>query len=49
MKSQKDQVYMILTSLKVKKILDINKFPIVCEYVDVFPKDVPGLPPQREI
>jgi len=40
---------MILTSLKVKKIPDINKFPVVCEYLDVFPEDVPGLPPQREI
>jgi len=43
------QVYMILTSLKVKEIPDINKFPVVCEYLDVFLEDVPWLPPQREI
>lgn len=43
------QVYMILTSLKVEEILDINKFSIVCEYLDVFPEDVVGLPPHREI
>ena len=23
--------------------------PIVREYVDIFPKDLPGLPPEREI
>ena len=23
--------------------------PIIREYVDVFPKDLPGLPPEREI
>jgi len=40
---------MILTSSKVKEIPDINKFPVVCKYLDVFPEDVPGLPPQREI
>ena len=40
---------MILTSLKVKEIPDINKFSVVCEYLDVFPEDVLGLPPQREI
>jgi len=43
------QLYMILTSLKVKEIPNINKFPVVCEYLDVFPEDVLGLPPQREI
>jgi len=42
-------VYMILTSLKVKEIPNINKFHVVCEYLDVFSEDVPGLPPQREI
>ena len=40
---------MILTSLKIKEIPDINKFHVVCEYLDVFPEDVPGLPLQREI
>ncbi|XP_027911550.1 uncharacterized protein LOC114170264 [Vigna unguiculata] len=47
--SKGSQVYMILTSLKVKEISDINKFSVVCEHLDVFPEDVPGLPPQREI
>jgi len=47
--SKGSQVYMILTSLKVKEISDINNFLVVCEYLDVFPEDVPGLPPQREI
>jgi len=40
---------MILTSLKVKEIPNINKFLVVCGYLDIFPEDVPGLPSQREI
>jgi len=43
------QVYMILTSLKVKEIPEITKVPVVCEYLDVFPEEVPGLPPDREV
>ena len=30
----------------VKEIRDI---PIVCEFPDVFPKDLPGLPPDRDV
>jgi len=40
---------MILTSLKVKEIPNIKYFPIIYEYLDVFPENVLGLPPQREI
>jgi hypothetical protein len=32
--------------LPYKKFLDI---PVVCEFPDVFPKDLPGLPPQRDV
>jgi hypothetical protein len=32
-----------ITDLKVKDI------PVVCEYLDVFPDDLPGMPPDRDI
>jgi hypothetical protein len=32
-----------ITDIKVKNI------PIVCEYPDVFPDDLPGMPPDRDI
>ncbi|CAH9111660.1 unnamed protein product [Cuscuta europaea] len=34
---------------KTKEEVDINDVRIVCKYPDVFPKDLPGLPPDREI
>jgi len=40
---------MILTSLKINEIPNIDKLPIVCECLDVFPEDVLELPPQKEI
>ena len=30
----------------VKGIRDI---PVVCEFLDIFPKDLPGLPPDRDV
>ena len=29
--------------------LKIKSVPVVCEYSDVFPKELPGLPPVREV
>ena len=26
-----------------------KKVPVVCEFPDIFPKELPGLPPEREI
>jgi len=40
---------MILTSLKVKEIPEITKVPVICEYLDVFPEEVLGLPLDREV
>ena len=31
------------------KEVKIEDIPIVCEYVDVFPDDLPGMPPDRDI
>ena len=29
-------------------VKDINDIPVVCEFPDVFPEELPGLPPNRE-
>ena len=29
--------------------LDLASIPMVCEFPDVFPKDLPGLPPDRDV
>ena len=31
------------------KDININDIPVVCEYADVFPEDLPGMPPYRDI
>ena len=28
---------------------DLASIPVVCEFLDVFPKDLPGLPPDRNV
>jgi hypothetical protein len=33
-------------SLHTKAISDV---PVVCEYEDVFPEELPGLPPDRDV
>ena len=38
--------YVIDTKKAKPRLLDI---PIVSDYLDVFPEELPGLPPQREI
>ena len=30
-------------------ILELRKVPVVCEFPDVFPEELPGMPPDREI
>ena len=31
------------------KEIKIEDIPVVCEYADVFPDDLPGIPPDRDI
>ena len=33
----------------VEASLDLASIPVVCEFLDVFPKDLPGLPPDRDV
>ena len=33
----------------VKASPDLVPIPVVCEFSDVFPEDLPGLPPDRDI
>jgi hypothetical protein len=30
-------------------VQEIQDIPVVCEFLDVFPKDLPGLPPERDV
>jgi hypothetical protein len=30
-------------------IPEIKDIPVVCEFPDVFPEDLPGLPPERDV
>ncbi|XP_017423592.1 uncharacterized protein LOC108332800 [Vigna angularis] len=41
--------FIILTHVEVEKNEQNLDIPIVNEFSDVFPKEVPGLPPQREV
>ena len=36
-------------TLEYKEIPDLDLPQVVCEYVDVFPNELPGLPPQRVV
>ena len=33
----------------VEASTDLVSIPVVCEFLNVFPKDLPGLPPDRDI
>ena len=39
----------MLFSLDGGKDVEIKRLPIVCEFPEVFPEDIPGLPPPREV
>jgi len=43
------QCYMILARMEVEKEEKITVIPVVREFEDVFPEEVPGLPPRREV
>ena len=39
----------LLVVAQVKASPDLLSIPVVCEFLNVFPKDLPGLPPDRDI
>eukprot|EP00256_Glycine_max_P063224 XP_014632971.1 uncharacterized protein LOC106799290 [Glycine max] len=43
------QVYMILSSLEIETKVSMCDLPILKEFPKVFPEDISGLPPEREI
>ena len=43
------QVYMILCNLEIEMKASICDLPVVREFPEVFPEDISGLPPEREI
>ncbi|MCI50110.1 cellular nucleic acid-binding protein, partial [Trifolium medium] len=43
------EMFMIFASLKLEGGVKMDELPIVCEFSDVFPEDVSGVPPEREV
>ncbi|KAK7264749.1 hypothetical protein RJT34_32359 [Clitoria ternatea] len=43
------QGFMLLLSTKGEQESKIKNLPVVCEFPDVFPEDIPGLPPERDV
>ena len=41
--------YMIFTHMEVEREEATSVIPVVQDFVDVFPEEVPGLPPSREV
>ena len=39
----------LLVVAHVEASLDLTSIPMVCEFPDVFPKDLPRLPPDRDV
>ena len=50
--SSEDRMYLLMSSVSTLLVIahtkaspDLASIPMVCEFLDVFPKDLPGLPP----
>jgi len=41
--------FVILTKMKVESEVEMQTIPVVNEFMDAFPDEVPGLPPKREV
>ncbi|MCI97844.1 cellular nucleic acid-binding protein, partial [Trifolium medium] len=41
-------MFMMFASLKLEGGVKVEVLPIVCEFLDVFPKDISDVPPERE-
>jgi hypothetical protein len=38
-----------LVTANIEASSDLTSSPVVCEFSDVFPDDLPGLPPDRDV
>ena len=34
---------------RTQEVKDIKRIPEVCDFPDIFPKDLPGVPPKRQV
>jgi len=41
--------FVILTQMKVENRVEMQSIPVVTEFVDVFPDEIPALPPKQEV
>jgi hypothetical protein len=46
---ERDEVFALFASLKMKGKSEVSELPVVCKFPDVFPEDVSELPPEREV
>ncbi|MCI63535.1 cellular nucleic acid-binding protein, partial [Trifolium medium] len=47
-KAQED-LFVMFASLMMEEKSEVGALPVVCEFEDVFPKDISDLPPEREV
>ena len=54
--SSKDRMSLLMSSVSTLLVIahteaspDLASIPVVCEFLDVFPEDLPGLPPDRDV
>ena len=54
--SSEDRMSLIMSSVSTLLVIahteaspDLASIPVVCEFPDVFPEDLPGLPPDRDV
>jgi len=45
----RSKCFVILTQMKVEKGVEMQSILVMSEFVDVFPDEIPGLPPKREV
>ena len=41
--------YLVQVKDSLSETPTIESVPVVCEFLEVFPEDLPGVPPEREI
>ncbi|MCI84271.1 cellular nucleic acid-binding protein, partial [Trifolium medium] len=42
------ELFAVFASLKLESKVKVEELPVVCEFPDVFPRDVSDVPPERE-